>query len=189
MTLVFEKHGYQVPIEKLKVHHKLLSEVVEFPDRTSKEFYHYFNAELVMSLGIVPKEELLTEIFSACSYLPWERFNDTNWISSSKIPVGVLSNFNNNLPGILNELFGNIFTNIVVSESLEIRKPDVAFFRYALEVIGLPADQIMYVGDSLKLDMIPATKVGFKTYLIDRLNTYGEYKNRLSFLHELNSVI
>ena len=85
MQAVLLKYGYTVPEEKLKLHHKLLSEVVNFPDRTSKEFYLYFNAELLMSLGIIPSEEILNDLFAACSYLPWERFNDTEWLNTCKI--------------------------------------------------------------------------------------------------------
>jgi len=186
---VLSKYGFILPEEKLKLHHKLLSEVINFPDRTSEEFYHYFNAELLLSLGILPNEKILKDFFTACSYLPWECFNDTEWLNTCALPIGVLSNFNKGLPDILQKLFGNIFSDIIVSESLEIRKPDVAVYQHALDVIGLPANQILYVGDSLKLDVLPSRSIAFNTHLIDRLDIYTEFKNRLSFLDELNSII
>jgi FMN phosphatase YigB (HAD superfamily) len=186
---VLTKYGYSIQEEKLKLHHKLLSEVIEFPDRTSEAFYKYFNSELLMSFGIVPNEELLNQFFSACSYLPWERFNDTNWLDTCKLPIGVLSNFHNNLPDILNKLFGNIFSNIIVSETLEIRKPDMAFYQNALSQIGLQAREILYVGDSMKLDILPSKNIAFETYLIDRFDIYAEFKNRFLSLQEVNSII
>ena len=156
----------------LKRRHKLLSEVVNFPDRTNKDFYHSFNAELLMSLGIMPVEEMLDDIFEACSYLPWEKFKDADWLNNCPLPVGVISNFNNGLPRILGDLFGNIFSDIIVSENVQTRKPDLTFFRYGLETTGVPANQILYIGDSLKLDIIPAQKLGFQVLLVDRIEFY-----------------
>jgi putative hydrolase of the HAD superfamily len=183
MQRVLQANGYAIPLQKLQLHHKLIAEWVNFPDRTSKEFYHNFNAELFMSLGIVPTEQLLDETFTACSYLPWQRFEDTQWLATSILPIGVLSNFNTRLPEILDSLFGDIFTDIIVSESLTIRKPEVAFYEYAVERIGLPPDQIMYIGDSIKLDMIPAKQVGLGVTLIDRLNLYTAFNDRITQLN------
>src|SRR5688572_26309926 len=56
--------------------HKLLSEAIKFPDKTSREFYDVFNSELMLSLGIVPEASLLDRIFKACSYLDWGSFDD-----------------------------------------------------------------------------------------------------------------
>jgi putative hydrolase of the HAD superfamily len=183
MQFVLEQHGYAVPVEKLQLHHKILSEAISFPDRTSIEFYHSFNAELLISLGIIPSEQLLNDIYKACSYLPWEGFEDTEWLNDCKLPIGVLSNFNNNLPGILQGLFNDIFSHIIVSESLQKRKPDIDFFQRAMEVIDLPANDILYIGDSLKLDIIPGKKIGFNTLLIDRLGVVcksGEVINKFT---------
>ena len=69
---------YLISIEEIKYKHKLLSEVIHFPDRTDKEFYRKFNTELLYLLGISPKKELVEAIFNNCSYLPWEKFADTD---------------------------------------------------------------------------------------------------------------
>ena len=39
---VLVQHGYEVEINYLKKVHKLLSETITFPDKTSKDFYHEF---------------------------------------------------------------------------------------------------------------------------------------------------
>lgn len=183
---VLKKYNYILPEEKLRLHHKLLSEVFSFPDRTSKEFYRNFNTELLMSFGIIPSDDILNDLFATCTYLPWERFSDSEWLNNYKQPIGVLSNFNNSLSDILKNLFGNIFSNIIVSESILLRKPDLIFYQHALDVIGLPANQILYVGDSLKLDIIPAKKLDFQVLLIDRLEVYCMSKE---VLHNLSDII
>lgn len=185
MHAVLEKNGYKVQMQKLNVHHKLISEVISFPDKTSKDFYQHFNTEVLLSLGIIPSDILLNEIFAACSYLPWQCFKDTEWLSINQLPKGVLSNFNNGLTELMQNLFGDIFSDVIVSEDLNIRKPDPAFFQYALDKIGLPADQVLYVGDSLKLDIIPAKKIGFQVVLIDRIKAFPKSKETINTLSDL----
>lgn len=184
---VLATYGHNITDYKLKLNHKLLSEVINFPDRTSKDFYNYFNNELLLSLGILPSKNILDDIFKSCNYLPWECFNDTAWINNCKLPVGVLSNFNNNLPEILSNSFSKKFSDIIVSEKVEIRKPAIAFYQYALDIIGVPANKILYIGDSIKLDILPAKALGFNAYLIDRLNIYNH--STLDRFTDLKEVI
>ncbi|MBO9153258.1 HAD family hydrolase [Chitinophaga sp. GCM10012297] len=172
MEAVFRRHGLQVDGRALRIHHKLISELIEFPDKTSAEFYHQFNSELLFSLGILPGDALLKDIFDSCTYLPWEKFDDTAILSRTGLPMGVLSNFNNGLGGVMNNLFGHLFTDIIVSEERQLRKPDAAFYELAQEAIGLPADQILYIGDSLKLDILPGIRMGWNVLLIDRLEIF-----------------
>lgn len=173
MLQALDRHGISVNKRTLQVNHKLLSEVIEFPDKTSEDFYSKFNTELLLSLGVLPSEKLLSDIFNSCTYLPWEKFEDTGVLERIQIPLGVLSNFNSGLTAILNNLFGNIFTHIIVSEEKQVRKPDTAFFRLAQEAIDLPPEQILYVGDSFKLDIIPGLKMGWNVMLIDRMEMFA----------------
>ncbi len=78
--------------------------------------------------------------------------------------LGLVSNFYGNV-GVLCEEAG-------LSESLEIildsakiglSKPDAEIFRMALDKLGLPAEQVIFVGDSYERDMIPPRELGMKT--------------------------
>jgi putative hydrolase of the HAD superfamily len=189
LTAVFENNGFDVPVDRLKYHHKLLSEYIDFPDQTSEAFYQHFNRELLLSLGIKPEVRLLSEIFSACTYLPWKAFDDTEWLKNNKIPTGVLSNFNRSLPNQLTELFGDIFTNIIVSEDLGKRKPDPGFYIHAIDLIGLQPHEILYIGDSFKLDILPALNAGMKPLLIDRLGIYAGNKYTISSIFDVDKHI
>lgn len=188
-SAVLTKYGYHVDEHKLQLHHKLLSEFFHFPDRTSESFYNQFNNDLLLSLGIVPTDDLLSELFKECSYLPWAKFDDTDWLTEVNVPMGVLSNFNNNLNGLLGDLFGNVFSNIIVSEIVSLRKPSADFYLYALEQINLPAKNILYIGDSLKLDMMPASKLGMQVRLIDRIDAFSAYPNAISSLQIIPALI
>ena len=90
---VLESHSLTVDPERFAYHHKLLSESIEFPDKTSKAFYSEFNSMLLYSLGLIPGPQLLEEIFSTCSYLPWEPFDDVKELKNWQGRISVLSNY------------------------------------------------------------------------------------------------
>jgi len=172
MQEVLKVYGYNVPKEKLQIHHKIISEQIDFPDRTNSLFYTQFNAKLLDSLGIYSNNDLLNQIFTACSYLPWVPFEDTSVLQDIPLPMGVLSNFKKNLPVLLNSFWGNLFREVIVSEEENIRKPNPRFFEVAIQQIGLAPDEILYVGDSFRLDYQPAKQMNMNAILIDRMGVY-----------------
>lgn len=187
---VLDKHQFFVEIQELKLRHKTLSEVIDFPDKTSRDFYMQFNAELLLSLGIIPTDELLDEIFNNCTYQPWEPFEDCEFLKELNIKKAILSNFNSSLVGLIEQLIGkNIFDEIIISENENCRKPSLEFYKIAINRLKTEPEDILYIGDSLKLDLIPAKKMGIKTVLIDRDNIYKSSKERISNFRELNNYI
>lgn len=182
-------YGYFISFDELKHKHKLLSEVIHFPDRTDEVFYSHFNAELLRLLGIVPNDELIKAIFKNCTYLPWEKFDDTRFLSEIEIPMGIISNFNSTLKDKLNQFFGPVFQDVLVSEELGIAKPKVGFYKKALECISYDASEVLYIGDSIKLDIEPATKLGIKSLLIDRDNFYQKSTYKINDLSEILQYI
>jgi FMN phosphatase YigB (HAD superfamily) len=184
-----QEFGYQVSLEDIKNKHKLLSEVIHFPDRTDADFYKKFNAELLYLLGIIPTDEILNTIFKNCTYLPWEAFEDTKILSELKIPLGVISNFNSTLKTKLNEFFGPVFQNVLVSEELGVSKPNIEFYQKALDKITFSANEVLYIGDSIKLDLEPAKKIGFNVLIIDRDNFYPKLKNKITNLADISKFI
>jgi len=184
-----KKYGFDVPLELLKKNHKLLSESIAFPDRTSDDFYRKFNSEVLFSLGIIPTTQMLQDIFESCSYLKWEQFDDTDVLKSLTLPLGVLSNFNSGLEDQVGKIFGGIFSNIIGSENHGVAKPDPRFYELALSKTGFKAEEILYVGDSVKLDMEPAQKLGFRAILIDRDNNFPYFKGRMDSLKQIPEFI
>lgn len=185
-----KKFNYQVEQRVIKERHKLLSEIINFPDRTDKDFYLNFNSELLLSLGIIPTNELLEELFNNCKYQPWEAFDDCKFLNDINIKKAIISNFNSSLINLIDELIGvNIFSNIIISENENTRKPKLNFYQTAIEKLEIDASEILYIGDSLKLDIIPAKKLGMNTLLIDRDNIYPNSEKRISSFKELKKYI
>lgn len=169
---ILKKHGHSIPLFELELRHKLLSEFYIFPDKTSREFYLGFNTDFLLSLGIYPIPELLEDLFNGCSYLPWKAFTDTAFLSEIPLPIGIFSNWDTSLSQKLKENFDLEFQWIFGSANTGIRKPAIAFFEQAFSQTGLLPEEILYVGDSLKLDVIPAKSLRIKSVLIDRSGIY-----------------
>ena len=187
---VLQDNGYKINETELKLRHKLLSEIINFPDTTSRDFYEEFNSELLMALGIIPNENLLKELFEVCSYLPWQAFDDCEETKKLDIKKAVVSNFNSSLQEKLEGLIGeNIFDEYIVSEKENLRKPSLEFYARALEKLNAEASEIIYIGDSLKLDIIPARKLGIKALLIDRDNIYPSAKDRITNFSEIKNYL
>jgi HAD superfamily hydrolase (TIGR01549 family) len=187
---VLEKRGIHVALFDLQRNHKLLSEIIAFPDKTSKEFYKKFNAELLISLGIIPDEKLLDDVFSACTYLAWNVFEDISYLDLVKKPVGIISNWDKSLPEKLTQYIPFKFSSVFASELTALKKPDTAFYRYVLQTLNLKPEEVLFIGDSIKLDMIPAQQAGMKTLLLDRHDFYPHYtaekiKNLFEIAHFL----
>ncbi|MDP2385477.1 MAG: HAD family hydrolase [Bacteroidota bacterium] len=189
IATVLEKHQHLVDVNTLRSKHKLVSEIINFPDRTDRNFYEHFNTELILSLGILPNKEILDDVFTACSYLPWEPFEDCKSLNELSLPKCVLSNFNSGLNELMDKLIPDCFTHYIVSESVGCRKPDIEFYNLATQKLGVEPHEIVYFGDSLKLDVMPAQKCGMNAILIDRFNEFTNFKNRISTFEQIPGVI
>ena len=82
---------------------------------------------------------------------------------SERYKLVLVSNFYGNIQTILKD-FGlfDFFADIIESSVVGVRKPDPAIYRLGVEAMGLPAGNVLVVGDSFSKDMVPAKKVGCK---------------------------
>jgi len=189
MTKVLEESGYIIDLSELKMKHKIISELIQFPDVTSEKFYNTFNKELLLSMGILPTDSILSKLFHSCKYLPWEIFDDIHYLSEVNLPIGVLSNFNSSLTELLKNKIPEIkFKHIIISETEGVSKPNSSFYQKAIEKIGLQPNEILYIGDSLKLDIEPAIQIGFEALLIDRNSYYKLSKQRIESFKEIITI-
>lgn len=183
-------HGIKVPPAKLYGNHKFLAEVISFPDKTSATFYREFNCQFLLSLGVAPTDTLLDALFSACTYLPWVPFPDTESLAKIKLPIGIISNWDTSLEEKLSLLPGVHFQWVLGSAAHSIRKPDLDFYRKMLQISGLAPSELIYVGDSMRLDIAPALTLGINAVLLDREEFYGSSTvRRIKNLVEIVEVL
>ncbi len=183
-------HGYNINVDQLEKRHKILSEVIDFPIKTSREFYRHFNQQFLMSFGVVANDELLDKIYSACSGLSWKPFSDTHILNDIKAPKGILSNWDTSLRKKIKSYFDLEFEQFAISGELNVSKPNLEIFNIARQLLPhLSCEEIVFVGDSIKLDTLPGQKAGMRTILIDRLNLYEGYPgSRIQNLEELTKL-
>jgi FMN phosphatase YigB (HAD superfamily) len=186
---VLKKYGHSIDNRILKKQHKLTSESIKFPDNTSREFYTSFNKEVLLSLGIDPSEEMLNDIFNACTYLPWQKFDDVKYLKELEIPLGIISNFNSSLKQKITAILDIPFKEFIISEDLAFAKPDRRMFEHAIKKVNIDPAEILFIGDSIKLDIEPAKEIGMKACLIDRDSVYPEFKDRITGFNELKHLI
>lgn len=79
-------------------------------------------------------------------------------------PMVLVSNFYGNIAEVLKE-FGldGIFQAIVESAVVGVRKPDPRIFTLGVEALGLAAEDVTVVGDSIDKDIFPAWQAGCHT--------------------------
>lgn len=79
-------------------------------------------------------------------------------------PMVLVSNFYGNIQTVLSE-FGldGVFSQIIESAVVGVRKPDPRIFSLGVEALGLKPDEVVVVGDSIDKDIVPARQAGCHT--------------------------
>jgi HAD superfamily hydrolase (TIGR01509 family) len=78
--------------------------------------------------------------------------------------LGVVSNFYGNVGRILADAgFAPLLTIIVDSSRVGLSKPDPRLYTYAADALGLPAGEVLHVGDSYERDVVAAHRAGLRT--------------------------
>lgn len=79
-------------------------------------------------------------------------------------PMVLVSNFYGNISVVLKEFsLDSLFSTIVESAVVGIRKPDHRIFTLGVQALGLPASEVTVVGDSFYKDILPSRKAGCRT--------------------------
>lgn len=90
-------------------------------------------------------------------------------LRAAGVTLGVVSDWGHGLESILLELeLGDYFAFLVVSSRLGIAKPDPGVFEMALNRIGVPARDAVYIGDTYVKDVLGARAAGLTPVLLDR---------------------
>ncbi|KAJ8379816.1 hypothetical protein SKAU_G00005940 [Synaphobranchus kaupii] len=85
------------------------------------------------------------------------------------LQLGVVSNFDNRLEGILRSCgLLSHFSFLLTSETAGVAKPDPAIFHQALQRCGVTPTSVAHVGDHYTNDYLTANSLGIRGYLIDR---------------------
>lgn len=101
----------------------------------------------------------------------WQPFPDTvKALKSlkSKFELGIISNIDDDLFSDTAKLLDVEFDYIITAQQVKSYKPDLKNFKYAIERIEFPAEQIIHAACSIYHDVVPASSLGLTTVWIDR---------------------
>ncbi len=83
---------------------------------------------------------------------------------AERCPLVLVSNFYGNLHSVLKEFgLSDVFSHVVESAAVGIRKPDPRIFLKGVELLGMQPSEVTVVGDSIGNDIRPARAVGCRT--------------------------
>jgi putative hydrolase of the HAD superfamily len=83
------------------------------------------------------------------------------------IPVALLSNWDQRLRGLLEDLeLADAFDAVIISAEVGLEKPDPRIFAHALSQLGCPAANAVHVGDTWEDDILGAREAGMKALWI-----------------------
>jgi len=130
---------------------------------------------LCRRLGIEERaEELAMAVYDAFgSPQRWRAWDDVRpafvRLRDRGVHVGVISNWDRRLPGLLDGLGLTDIVEVVVSSAdVGLRKPDPRIFELACERLGVQAARSAHVGDHVYADVLGARTAGLVPILIDR---------------------
>ena len=79
---------------------------------------------------------------------------------------------------------------IYIGEEIDFSKPNRKAFETVLRDLGVPASDVLMVGDSIENDIHGAEQVGIKAVLIDREDSHGDYTGaRIGKLSEVIKLL
>lgn len=88
-------------------------------------------------------------------------------LRSLGLRLGVLSNWDSRLPGMLDELeLRGCFDFLVISYQVGHEKPHRAIFKEGLRRAGTNPAETLHVGDSWEADILPARSLGIRTFWV-----------------------
>ncbi|MYE90050.1 HAD family hydrolase [Candidatus Poribacteria bacterium] len=114
-------------------------------------------------------------------------------LQQMNLRMGIISNWDTPLHAMVEELgLAPYFEVIVASHDQRVRsaKPDAAIFEYALNAVGVPAEEAVHVGDSFEADIMGAHAAGLRAILLDRDETQtGQWGETIQTLHALPDLL
>ena len=120
-------------------------------------------------LGFAPSPEEREAL--AASVGAWPPFPDTIEALQSlaqRHRLVILSNIDDDLFAGSARQLGVEFAAVITAQQVGSYKPDRRNFRFALERLGVPADQVLHVAQSLYHDIVPAKDIGLTTVWVNR---------------------
>ncbi|KAJ1902173.1 Haloacid dehalogenase-like hydrolase domain-containing protein 3 [Coemansia sp. RSA 376] len=114
-----------------------------------------------------------------------------SYLQRKEIKLGVISNMDETAESILRSLgIRRYFDFVLTSINVGIEKPDPKIFELALSAVNVRPYDALHVGDSERLDYLPARSVGMEARLVDRSRpALGDIESSEKYIGSLSDLI
>ncbi len=137
--------------------------------RSYREVQRIVLGAIADRLGFILKPEELYRLSE--SIKDWRPFADTVdalRILKRRYRLGIVSNIDDDLFAASATRLEVPFDAVITAQQVAAYKPCPAHFETALQVLGLPREEILHVAQSLFHDIAPARSLGWKTVWVNR---------------------
>jgi len=172
-------------------------DVAGYDENRRKEIWTNYNVHILEKLGVKEKRvflaEQIDELWWECSHL--QVYPDVeptlSRLRAKGLKLGLVSNgFKQDLQHVLGELgLKKWFDAVVCIESCNCAKPNKEIFLYALDKLGVEANEAVFIGDSVEQDYDGAFNVGIRPFLIDREGKHPSHFNKIASLTDLLTIL
>jgi putative hydrolase of the HAD superfamily len=188
---LLRKLGFDVKPEALRRPFSVANEIIyeelipRPASRRSKEemtvLYAQFHRNILKEAGIAVGEDVINALLTGMLEVKMNLvlFDDVlpalDTLKKRGLTVGLISNIERNMSGVLDELGLSPRLDVVVtSVEAGANKPRPEIFRYALRQAGVRPPEAIYVGDQYRVDVLGARGAGLRGILLDR---YGHHED------------
>jgi 2-haloacid dehalogenase len=137
--------------------------------RTYREVLQSVVRQFGGRLGFTPTGE---EVRSLPDSLPrWKPWPDTVAALrelKKRFRLAIISNVDDHLFAATQPQLGVEFDHVITAQQAKAYKPSLKIFELALSRVGVPADRILHIGQSLYHDVLPAQSLGLATVWVNR---------------------
>lgn len=197
-VLLKDLTGIEVPLTRLRSVYRTLDEMLPFSSitmratDTKRQHYRNYNTQLLGLLGM-PASHAQSVYEAFVGYRRQWRLKDgatqlLEQLAARAIPVAIVSNFDAGLSQIVHSDLCVPETQIraiLASQEIGLEKPDPAFFLAALQRLGVNPESATHVGDSVRLDYLPARALGMGAILLDDTDDYAHLPDSVAGLKQL----
>jgi putative hydrolase of the HAD superfamily len=195
---ILQAHGVERSLEEIARAHReagkyLSRDTVDYA-QLAEEYWERWNRRVLEFLNV--KENLGTLVRALT--IEWFHYADVRLypdadealrrLKDSGVKLALVTNaLQSDVDAILPKIgLTNFFDITVASDTLGKTKPDSAVFLFALEGLGVEADEAMCVGDDVEKDCEAAERIGIRSLLIDRRR---ELSGRVEAIRDLRELL
>lgn len=165
--------------------------------RYSLGWFEAFNHRVMEELGVsegrrkAAHDDLLGRFQTARTYKLFPEVPEIlRELQNRGIVVGVVSNWSEQLPKLLQELgIADQFDFIVASAEIKSEKPERPIFDRALFRAGVAAEETLHVGDHMDRDVRGALRAGMRAALLDRSRSDGGTLDGVPVIGDLRGIL